>query len=94
MSCELVSARRLPLTTFRRRPGCAETRRGHTVRSDVIVATLVRREFGGQLSSVYAPVILASFGSGQTRADIRETPLPGTVGLPVGAQAAPRFPQG
>jgi hypothetical protein len=40
--------------------------------SDVIVATpLVRREFGARLDSVYAPVILASFGSGKTRVDIR-----------------------
>ena len=40
--------------------------------SDVIVATAaVRREFGGRLSSVYAPVILASFGSGAARVDIR-----------------------
>jgi len=40
--------------------------------SGVIVATAaVRREFGGYLSSVYAPVIIASFGSGPARVDVR-----------------------
>ena len=40
--------------------------------SQVVVATAaVRREFGGRLSSVYAPVVLASFGSGSTRIDVR-----------------------
>ena len=40
--------------------------------ADVIVATAaVRRKFGSRLSSVYAPAILASFGSGTTRVDIR-----------------------
>jgi hypothetical protein len=40
--------------------------------SQVIVATAaVRRELGGRLSSVYAPAVLASFGSGSTRIDVR-----------------------
>ncbi|MDQ2814792.1 MAG: hypothetical protein M3Z75_23805 [Actinomycetota bacterium] len=40
--------------------------------SDVILATAaVRGTFGSRLSSVYAPEILASFGSGQARIDIR-----------------------
>jgi hypothetical protein len=40
--------------------------------SDVIVATAaVRAEFGAGLSSVYAPGVIASFGSGSTRIDIR-----------------------
>lgn len=40
--------------------------------SQVIVATgAVRREFGARLSSVYAPAVLASFGSGSTRIDVR-----------------------
>jgi hypothetical protein len=33
----------------------------------------VRAQFGNLLSSVYAPAVLASFGSGATRVDIRET---------------------
>ncbi len=44
------------------------------LRSQIIVATAtVRAQFGNLLSSVYAPAVLASFGSGATRVDIRET---------------------
>ncbi len=40
--------------------------------SDVVVATsAVRRRFGGRLNSVYAPGVIASFGSGSVRIDIR-----------------------
>jgi hypothetical protein len=40
--------------------------------SDVIVATpLVRAQFGNLLGTVYAPAVIASFGSGQLRIDIR-----------------------
>jgi hypothetical protein len=40
--------------------------------SDVVVATLaVRNEFGTRLQSVYAPVVMASFGTGAGRIDIR-----------------------
>ena len=40
--------------------------------SDVVVATLpVRNEFGTRLQSVYAPVVIASFGTGAGRIDIR-----------------------
>jgi hypothetical protein len=40
--------------------------------SDVVVATAaVRSEFGYSLTAVYAPVVLASFGSGGARIDIR-----------------------
>jgi hypothetical protein len=40
--------------------------------ADVIVATAaVRSEFGGRLSSVYAPIVLASFGSGRAQIDVR-----------------------
>jgi hypothetical protein len=40
--------------------------------SDVIVATAaIRAEFGASLTSVYAPGIIASFGSAITRIDIR-----------------------
>lgn len=42
-------------------------------RSTVIVATpAVRAQFGTLLSSVYAPAVLASFGGGRQRVDIRE----------------------
>ena len=41
-------------------------------RSKVIVVTrAIRREFGGRLSSVYAPAVLARFGSGNRRIEIR-----------------------
>jgi hypothetical protein len=40
--------------------------------ADVIVATAaVRSMFGGRLSSVYAPIVLASFGSGRAQIDVR-----------------------
>lgn len=40
--------------------------------SDVVVASLaVRNEFGTRLQSVYAPVVIASFGTGAGRIDIR-----------------------
>jgi hypothetical protein len=44
------------------------------LRSQIIVATAaVRAQFGNVLSSVYAPAVLASFGFGPGRIDIRET---------------------
>jgi predicted Ser/Thr protein kinase len=40
--------------------------------SDIVVATsVVRAQFGGRLASVYAPAVIASFGSGAARIDIR-----------------------
>jgi hypothetical protein len=42
------------------------------LRSDVIVVTAaIRAEFGAGLASVYAPGVIASFGSASTRIDIR-----------------------
>ena len=42
-------------------------------KSQVLVATAtVRREFGGRLTAAYAPAVIASFGSGSTRIDIRQ----------------------
>jgi hypothetical protein len=44
------------------------------LRSQIIVATaVVRAQFGNVLSSVYAPAVLASFGLGPDRIDIRPT---------------------
>jgi hypothetical protein len=51
-----------------------ELRHGTTalLRSAVVVATpAVRSLFGGRLNSVYAPGVIASFGSGSARIDIR-----------------------
>jgi hypothetical protein len=40
--------------------------------SDVVVATpAIRNQFGSRLADVYAPVVLASFGSGAGRIDVR-----------------------
>ena len=40
--------------------------------SDLVVATAtVRNQFGSRLASVYAPAIIASFGTGNARIDIR-----------------------
>lgn len=45
---------------------------GNPSRSNVIVATpAIRNQFGRRLSSVYAPAVLASLGSGNLRIDIR-----------------------
>ena len=42
--------------------------------STIVVATAaVRNQFGSRLDSVYAPAVLASFGSGKARIDIRQT---------------------
>jgi hypothetical protein len=42
------------------------------LRSQVIIATAtVRNELGARLSTVYAPAVIASFGSGNARIDIR-----------------------
>jgi hypothetical protein len=49
------------------RPGAADP-----LGSDVVVATAALRDmFGARLASVYAPELLASFGTGQARIDIR-----------------------
>jgi hypothetical protein len=48
------------------------TSAGDPLGSDVVVATAaVRSQFGGRLGSVYAPLIIASFGTGAGRIDIR-----------------------
>lgn len=42
--------------------------------ADVIVASpTIRTQFGSQLASEYAPALIASFGSGGTRIDVRAT---------------------
>ena len=48
--------------------------------SDVVVATAaVRSEFGSRLASVYAPTVIASFGSGTARIDVRSVAPDGTA---------------
>jgi hypothetical protein len=49
--------------------------------SDVVAATVaVRNEFGTRLQGVYAPVVIASFGAGAGRVDIRAVAAGGTAG--------------
>ena len=56
--------------------------------SDVIVATAaVRQEFGARLTSVYAPVTLASFGSGSAQASIRVVAPDGSTAYLSGLRA-------
>jgi hypothetical protein len=48
--------------------------------SDLVVATpALRDQFGARLASVYAPVVIASFGSGAARIDIRAVAADGTA---------------
>jgi hypothetical protein len=50
--------------------------------STLVVATpAVRAQFGSRLASVYAPAIIASFGSGITRVEIREMYSGGALSL-------------
>jgi hypothetical protein len=48
--------------------------------SDLVVATpALRSQFGARLASVYAPTVVASFGSGAARIDIRAVAADGTA---------------
>jgi hypothetical protein len=48
--------------------------------SDVVVATpAIRSQFGARLKTVYAPVVLASFGSGAGRIDVLATAADGAA---------------
>jgi hypothetical protein len=50
------------------------------LRATVVVATpAVRAQFGQLLSSVYAPAVMASFGAGPARIDIRQSAPHGTA---------------
>jgi predicted Ser/Thr protein kinase len=50
--------------------------------STLVVATAaIRAQFGGRLASVYAPAVIASFGSGNARIEIREIYSGGTPAL-------------
>jgi len=51
---------------------------GDPLGSAIVVSTdAIRSEFGVRLTSVYAPVIIASFGSGTARVDVRVTAADG-----------------
>ena len=56
--------------------------------SDLVVATpALRSQFGARLASVYAPVVIASFGSGPARIDIRAVAADGTAAYDAAAAA-------
>jgi hypothetical protein len=56
--------------------------------SNLVVATApIRAQFGSRLASVYAPAVIASFGSGNAAIDIRLVFPGGTVGYGTTAQA-------
>ncbi len=66
--CRILKSRGIPA----RRLSELTPRTADSLRSDVIVATAaVRSQFGRRLSSIYAPAVIASFGSGTLRIDIR-----------------------
>jgi len=54
----------------------------------VIATATIRAQFGPRLASVYAPAVIASFGSGNTRIDIRLVFYGGTATYPAAARAA------
>jgi predicted Ser/Thr protein kinase len=53
----------------------------------VVSTAAVRAQFGTRLASVYAPVVIASFGSGNARIEIRQIYTGGTRGLRADLQA-------
>src|SRR5215469_15328484 len=56
--------------------------------STLVVATpAIRAQFGSRLASVYAPAVIASFGSGNARIEIREIYSGGTHALRAALQA-------
>jgi serine/threonine protein kinase len=56
--------------------------------SSLVVATpAIRAQFGTRLASVYAPAVIASFGSGNARIEIRQIYSGGTPGLRADLQA-------
>jgi hypothetical protein len=56
--------------------------------SDLVVATAaIRAQFRGRLASVYAPAIIASFGSGNAKIEIREVFPGGTTAYRAALQA-------
>jgi hypothetical protein len=44
----------------------------------VVATPVIRNQFGARLASVYAPLVVASFGSGAERVDVRYVPPGGT----------------
>ncbi len=53
----------------------------------VVVTPAVQAQFGNRLASVYAPAVIASFGSGRAKIDIRLVPPGGAKGYRAAQQA-------
>jgi hypothetical protein len=53
----------------------------------VVVTPAIQAQFGNRLASVYAPAVIASFGSGKARIDIRLVPPGGIKGYRAAQQA-------
>jgi hypothetical protein len=53
----------------------------------VVVTPAIQSQFGNRLASVYAPAVIASFGSGKARIDIRLVPPGGAKGYRATQQA-------
>ena len=66
--CSALAAHRFPSSNLRILGPTAPYPLGSTV---VIETAAVRSQFGSSLGSAYAPTVLASFGSGSARIDIR-----------------------
>ena len=75
-TCVLIESHGFPASRVRiLGPG-----KGNPLVSNVVVATpAVRRQFGAQLTSVYAPGLLATFGSGSRQVDVQLVAPHGTA---------------
>jgi hypothetical protein len=73
--CAALQAQNVPASrVLVVRPG-----RGDPLGSDVVLATqAIRNQFGARLAGVYAPVVVAAFGSGAARIDVRVVAPDGT----------------
>jgi hypothetical protein len=68
VTCVVLESHGFPASHVR----ALETGKDTPLSSDLVVATpAVRHQFGAQLARVYAPGLLASFGSGRQQVDIR-----------------------
>ena len=68
VTCVLVESHGFPASHVR----ALGTGQGNPLVSELVVATpAVRHQFGGQLASIYAPGVLATFGSGREQISIR-----------------------
>ena len=77
----------------RRGPDDARPGDSDPLGSAVIVATAaVRSLFGSRLTTVYAPTVIASFGSGSARIDVRAYAAGGAAGVPGGAEGRRAVP--